>query len=198
MAQSTASQRMLQTATVVLGPEAPEGAAGLSEGRKPWKSANKIDRALEVRHFLPQTLSNLLIHVIFSTRDRASLINEKLRPDLIAYIGGIVRNIGGQLIAGGGTSDHAHLLIRLPAAVSVADAMRAVKANSSGWVREQNVDFAWQAGYGASSVSQSNAREVEKYILRQEDHHRRIGFREELILLLRKHNVNYDERYLWE
>jgi putative transposase len=150
---------------------------------------------------MAQTLTNLLTHVIFSTKDRLPLIARSLKPDLLAYIGGIVRELGGKLLAANGTADHVHLLLRLPPTAALADALRVVKTNSSRWVHETNKGhrkFRWQAGYAAFSVSESNVPEVTRYIGAQEGHHRRISFREELVAFLKKHGVEYDERYIWE
>ena len=102
---------------------------------------------------------------------------------------------------GDGPADHGHLLLALPASVSVADAMRVVKTNSSRWVHEQwpqRRSFAWQTGYGAFSVSRSNVEEVDRYIANQEEHHRHVSFREEFLAFLKRHGVAYDPRYVWE
>ncbi|HMD98346.1 MAG TPA: IS200/IS605 family transposase [Terriglobia bacterium] len=148
---------------------------------------------------MAQTFSNLLTHVIFSTKDRFPLISSELRPDLLAFMGGIVRELNGKALTVGGTADHVHLLVNLPPTLAIADALRVVKANSSKWVHETKgrSKFAWQAGYGAFSVSQSNAASVIKYIAGQEEHHRGFTFQEELLTLLKKHGIPYDERYIW-
>ena len=147
------------------------------------------------------TYTNLLCHIIFSTKDREPRIESKLAPDLYAYIGGTVRNEGGRLIEAGGTTDHVHLLALLPPAVSVSDMLRKIKANSSNWMNEDNQQappFAWQAGYGAFAVSESAKNDVIAYIANQDEHHRHRSFKEEFLDFLRKHNVEYDERYIWE
>ena len=125
---------------------------------------------------MPKTFTNLLIHAIFSTKGRTPSIDAELRPRLFAYMGGVVREIQGTPLIVNGAEDHAHLLFGLPATASVAEVMRVVKANSSKWVHEQwpaRSDFAWQSGYGAFSVSQSNAEAVRRYIADQEEHHRK-------------------------
>lgn len=127
------------------------------------------------------------------------LIGPGLRSDLHAYMGGIIRELGGHALTINGTADHVHLLIAMPPAIAVADAARVIKANSSKWVREKHVhNFGWQTGYGAFSVSQSMVSEVTKYITRQESHHQKVTFQEELVAFLKKHNVAYDERYIWK
>jgi REP element-mobilizing transposase RayT len=136
---------------------------------------------------------------VFSTKNREPLILPDWRPDLHAYIGGIVRNRRGELIAAGGIPDHIHLLVRLTADRAVADAVRDIKAVTSGW-RHENGDprFAWQGGYGAFTVSKSMVETVSRYIDRQEERHRVQTFQEEFLDLLRRHGIDYDERYLWD
>ncbi len=150
---------------------------------------------------MAQTFSNLLIHVIFSTKNREPHIDPQLKPDLMGYMGGIVREMKGCALAINGTADHVHLLLRLPPTISVADALRVLKTNSSRWVHESSRSrrgFGWQAGYGAFSVSESNIPNVIRYISNQETHHRRIRFQEEFVTFLKKHKIKYDERYIWE
>ena len=149
---------------------------------------------------MAHTLANLLTHVIFSTKDRQPLLTPDLRPGLLAYLGGIVRNIHGKLIDSNARPDHVHCLLSLPPALAVAEALRVIKSNSSLWVHEtwQRAAFAGQAGYGAFSVSQSNVPAVVKYIQDQEQHHRKISFQEEFIAFLKAQGIAYDERYIWE
>ena len=149
---------------------------------------------------MASTLTNLVLHVVFSTKERSPMIRTELREKLYAYMVGIVRGEGGELFAIGGNADHVHMLLKHPAAVSVAELLRLVKSNSSKWANEQTVTrkmFGWQRGYAAFSVSQSLVQRVGEYINRQESHHRKISFQEELISLLKKHGVDYDERYIW-
>ena len=150
---------------------------------------------------MAHTFTNLLTHIIFSTKDRRLHIDTELQAPLLAYLGAIVRELHGSALTINGTVDHVHLLLRLPATLSLADAMRVIKTNSSRWVHEQwpsRSTFGWQTGYGAFSVSQSNVGAVVRYIAGQEEHHRRVSFQEELITYLRKHGIEYDERYIWE
>jgi len=147
---------------------------------------------------MAQTFSNLLTHVIFSTKDRLPFIGAELKPDLFSYMGGIVRELNGKALTINGTADHVHLLLNFPPILGVADALRVVKANSSRWAREGGRrKFAWQARYGAFSVSQSNLLAVAKYIADQEAHHRKATFEQEFLALLKKHGLPYDERYVW-
>ena len=144
--------------------------------------------------------TRLLTHVIFSTKGRSPSIETEIRSELHAYLGGIVRELGGTALAIKGTADHVHVLLRLPPDVSMAEALRVMKANSSRWVHQRwprRRAFAWQAGYGAFSVSESNVPAIVKYISNQEAHHRKISYQEEFLQFLKRHSIAYDERYLW-
>ena len=147
---------------------------------------------------MAHTFINLLTHVIFSTKDRQPMIGTEIRGELFAYLGGLTRELKGKPYGINGTNDHVHMLISLPPNVSTSDALRFIKANSSGWLREKwKRAFAWQLGYAAFSVSKSNAPAVLRYIANQEAHHKRVAFKDELIDFLRKNQIDYDERYLW-
>lgn len=148
---------------------------------------------------MPHTHTNLLTHIIFGTKGRMPLVEADLKPQLHAYMGGIIREVGGKAYVVNGTSDHVHLLISLPPARSLSDAVRVLKANSSRWMHGQNKAgrFGWQPGYGAFSVSQSNVKAVAAYIEGQEEHRRKVSFRVEFVAFLKKHDIDVDERYLW-
>lgn len=149
---------------------------------------------------MAHTFTDPLIHAVFSTSGRRPLIGDSIRPDLHAYIGGIVRQLGAPVIVIGGTADHVHLLTRLPAHLAVADCMRVLKTNSSRWVKErwpEQRPFGWQGGYGAFSVSESSRDTVVRYICNQVRHHERISYRDEFLALPKRHGVAYDERYVW-
>ncbi len=147
---------------------------------------------------MSHSLCSLHTHVVFSTKDRLPLIRNDFRPALWAYLGGIIRGLDGKAIIINGMKDHVHMLLKLPPTLAVADCMRFVKANSSKWLRQTgHPKFAWQAGYAAFSVSTSNLPQVTNYIRDQERHHRRMSFQEEILRLLEKYGVSYDERYLW-
>jgi REP-associated tyrosine transposase len=149
---------------------------------------------------MAHTFANLLTHVIFSTKDRQPRISRDLKPDLLAYTGGIVRELRGKCVAANSMPDHVHLLLWFPPSMAIADAVRIVKTNSSRWAHQKSGrrGFAWQTGYGEFSVSQSSAGSVVKYIGEQEKHHRRVTFQEEFISFLKKNGLRYDERYIWE
>ncbi len=147
------------------------------------------------------TLTNLLYHIVFSTKLRQELLTTELRAELYPYIGGVIRGEKGRSINIGGTKDHVHVLAVFPPSISVSDMVRRIKANSSKWVNDQHkmrVHFSWQRGYGAFSVSESAVGGVSGYIDTQETHHKKMGFQDEFRLLLKKHNLPFDERYVWD
>lgn len=149
---------------------------------------------------MSHTATNLLIHLIFSTKDRNPFITAEIESDLHAYLGGIVRELGGVALSINGTSDHVHTLVRMPADQSVADIARLIKTNSSRWVHErwpEHGEFAWQTGYGAFTVSESSADTVQNYISSQREHHKKRSFQEEFLSFLRKNKIAVGERYLW-
>lgn len=160
-----------------------------------------IDRAVEdggILNPMSHTYSNLLYHVVFSTKDRASLMAKQIRPELFAYLGALVKELDGIPLIINGVDDHIHLLISLPPAVSPSDAMRFIKSNSSRWLSEKTgSDFGWQKGFGIFSVSRSGANAVVDYIRDQEIHHEKRDFREEFLTMLVKHGVEFEEKYLW-
>ena len=149
---------------------------------------------------MPQSFSALHCHVIFSTKHRQPQITSELQPRLFEYMGGILRSNSSALIAAGGVPDHVHLLISLGRTLSIADAIRLIKTNSSGWVHRelQFSDFQWQNGYGAFAVSYSNIDQVKTYLKNQEQHHRTLSFQDEFREFLRRHNLEWDERYVWD
>jgi REP element-mobilizing transposase RayT len=171
-------------------------AHGASRG---WETACSTSPggAAHVAH----SFSKLLYHVIFSTKNREPWLEAALKPGLFAYMAGIISELRGKALIINGPADHVHLLLSLPASLAVADAIRVLKTNSSKWVHETWPDrcaFGWQTGYGVFSVSRSNREQVWRYIADQEKHHRKGTFQEEFVALLKKHDIEYDEQYLWE
>lgn len=149
---------------------------------------------------MPKTYTNLLYHIVFSTRDRRPLITKERQSRLYEYVGGTLRGLGGISLAIGGIEDHMHLLAKLRPDKSLSSVLRDLKANSSGWMHDvfpEVRDFSWQNGYGAFSVSSSQVPNVEKYILNQEIHHRKRSFRDEFVEMLTINEVEFDERFLW-
>jgi putative transposase len=151
------------------------------------------------RSIIANTFTSLLYHIVFSTRDRVPAITEKVAGRLYEYVGGIVRGEEGSLLEIGGVADHVHLLTRFKSDRSVAEMVRLIKTNSSKWMNEEHRGvgrFSWQAGYGAFSVSESQVPAVQRYLRGQHEHHAKTTFEEELVALLKKHQVDYDPRYL--
>jgi REP-associated tyrosine transposase len=148
---------------------------------------------------MADTFTKLLFHIVFSTKRRQPFISDTLRKELYPYMEGILRRREGVLLNIGGTADHVHLLLRLKPDMSVSKIVQAIKAISSKWVHERPdlpQEFAWQSGYGAFSVSESQARTVWRYIEHQEEHHRKVSFEDELRGLLEKHGIEFDPAYL--
>jgi REP element-mobilizing transposase RayT len=151
---------------------------------------------------MPQSLARVVLHIVFTTKDRAPFLNDpELRERLCAYMAGILQNIGCEPILINAVEDHIHLLCNLSRTLAIAGLVEEVKKSSSKWIKEGNPacrDFFWQAGYGAFSVSQSNVEQVRAYVAAQEEHHRRISFQDEFRALCRKHGVEINERHVWD
>jgi len=148
---------------------------------------------------MSHTSGNILLHLIFSTQGRRPLIKSSFRDDLFAYLGGIVREMHATALIINGGSDHVHMLIRARPVHAAAEIARIVKTNSSRWVREKHSpEFAWQTGYGVFSVSESNVAAVTRYIAEQKEHHKKHSFQQEFVAFLKKNNLAYDERYIWD
>jgi putative transposase len=150
---------------------------------------------------MPSTYTNLLYHIIFSTKNREPIIEEVWKEELYRYLGGILRAEGGVCIEINGMPDHVHSLAKIKPAISVADMLKLIKANSSKWVNDEKAvgrSFGWQIGYAAFSVSESQVEAVRRYIRNQQEHHRKQSFQDELVALLKRHGVEYDPRYLWD
>ena len=141
------------------------------------------------------------VHYIFSTKNRLPTIDQRIKDRLWSFIGGIAKNNRMKALCIGGTNNHAHALLSIPATITVAKAVQLLKGGSSKWVNENFPDqsnFAWQTGYSAFSVSASQMTGTIAYILNQEKHHHRKTFQEEYLAFLKKHRIAYDERYLWD
>lgn len=141
---------------------------------------------------MAHTYPNVLVHCIFSTKQRTNSIPPELQEKLEMYFVGIGKGHGIPVLCAGGTSNHAHVLLALPPTVPLAKAVQVLKANSSRWLGEHGFDFSWQEGYGAFSVSASQADVVRNYIANQAEHHAKHSFEDEFVSLLRKSNVGYD------
>jgi REP-associated tyrosine transposase len=151
---------------------------------------------------MPQSLSAVYVHLVFSTKERQPFLRDlNARESLHAYLGGISKTLDCPPIIVGGIEDHVHLLTRFGRTITQAEWVKELKRVSNLWLKEQNrtyADFQWQGGYADFSVSPSNLERVKRYIANQEEHHRKLNFQDELRALLRKHNVEWDERYVWD
>lgn len=150
---------------------------------------------------MPQSYTNLLYHIVYSTKERQPIISPDLQLRLYNYIGGMIRQRGGICLAIGGMADHVHILVKLRPDKALSDVLRDIKANSTGWMHDvfpQMTDFSWQRGYGAFTVSSSQVEKVRNYILNQDEHHRKYGtFRDEFIKILQANGIDFDEKFLW-
>ena len=146
------------------------------------------------------TLTNLVAHIIFGTKNRFPVIAETIEPRLYEYMGGIIRGEGSILLAIGGMPDHIHVLAKIRANQSMVEMVKRIKGNSSRWINNNRLvdeHFGWQDGYGAFSVSQSQYDLVKQYILGQKEHHKKRTFQEEFVDFLAKQGIEFNEKYLW-
>ena len=150
---------------------------------------------------MAQSLARLHVHLVFSTKNRERIITDSVRPMLHAYMATVLQNLDSPADLINSVDDHVHILFDLARTVAISTVVEDVKKSSSKWIKTQGSEFAtfaWQAGYGAFSVSKSNAQTVRDYIAKQQEHHRRTTFQDEYRLFLERHRVAFDERYVWE
>ncbi len=150
---------------------------------------------------MPQSLSSLLTHVVFSTKNREPLLSGPAADEIHPYLSGVLNNMHCPSIQTGGVSDHVHLFFRISRTASISEVVETVKVSSSKWIKTKGPKFAefhWQSGYGAFSVSQSDADAVVTYIRNQPEHHRKVTFQEEYRKFLERYAISYDERYVWD
>jgi REP element-mobilizing transposase RayT len=150
---------------------------------------------------MPQSLSYLLVHIVFSTKDRAPILDASVRPALHAYLAVVARNAGCECYRVGGVADHVHFAVRISRTITIAQLIEELKTSSSKWLKTQTPDlahFAWQSGYGAFSVGPADLETLRQYIDTQEEHHRTRTFQEEYRAFLKRYDVEFDERYVWD
>jgi putative transposase len=150
---------------------------------------------------MPQSLARIHIHLVFSTKYREPLITDPIRESLHGYMAVVLQNLGCAPVLINSVEDHIHLLFDLARTVSISQAVEDVKKASSKWIKTQGAEFAtfaWQSGYGAFAVSESNVEMVRNYIAKQREHHRTKSFQEEYRQFLERHRVTFDERYVWD
>ena len=151
---------------------------------------------------MPQSLARVVLHVVFSTKNRVPFLRDaEVRTRMHAYMAGVLQHIGCEPILINGVEDHVHILCNLSRTVTIAQLAEEAKKSTSKWMKEQGAhcrDFFWQGGYGSFSVNQSNVEKVCTYIATQEEHHRAVSFQDEFRALCRKHGIEMDERYVWD
>jgi putative transposase len=150
---------------------------------------------------MPQSLANIYVHLIFSTKERFPFLSPEVRPDLHSYMSTVLANLNSPAVLINSVEDHVHILFNMGRTVTLAQVVEDVKKSSSKWIKTQGLSFskfAWQAGYGGFSVSESNTPKVANYIQNQEEHHRVKTFQEEYREFLTKHKIQFDERYVWD
>ena len=150
---------------------------------------------------MPHSLSSILIHLIFSTKNREPLLTPEIETELYPYLASIFNAMKSPALIINGTSDHLHTLFSLSRVVTIADIVEEVKTESSKWIKTKGREFRnfhWQSGYGAFSIGQSQAPTVKRYIARQKEHHRRVTFQDEYRKFLKAYDIEYDERYVWD
>jgi putative transposase len=150
---------------------------------------------------MSQSLSRILLHLVFSTKNREPWLTPSIRPRVFAYLAEVGRDQGCEVYRVGGVADHVHLAVQLSRTLAVADFVKKVKQTSSGWIKENgenHAGFAWQAGYGAFSLGALQLPALIEYIDGQEEHHRTRGFQDEFREFLKKYEIEYDERYVWD
>ena len=150
---------------------------------------------------MPQSLAKVHIHLVFSTKNHRPYLFDTVRPVLHAYLATVLKNTGCHPIALGSVEDHIHILVAQSRTIALSKVVETLKTSSSKWLKKQDTrlsHFAWQAGYGAFSVSASHVQTVRSYIARQSEHHRKASFKDEFRSLLRTNDIAYDERYVWD
>lgn len=150
---------------------------------------------------MAQSLSSILIHLVFSTKNREPFITPAVETELHPYMAKIFRELKSPSLAIDGTSDHVHILFSLARVITIADLVEEVKTNTSKWIKTKGREFRnfhWQKGYGGFSIGQSNVASLRRYIRGQKDHHRRVTFQDEYRKFLKAYGIDYDERYVWD
>ncbi|MCG2794011.1 MAG: IS200/IS605 family transposase [Weeksellaceae bacterium] len=148
-----------------------------------------------------QSLNKIYVHLVFSTKHRKPLITDLIKEELFSYLGGICKNLECNPIQVGGYQDHIHILCILSKKIALMKLIEEVKSHSSKWIKTKGVafeNFYWQNGYGAFSVNPTELEIVKNYIVNQKEHHRKKTFQEEFLAFLKKYNVEYDEKYIWD
>lgn len=150
---------------------------------------------------MPQSLVKNYVHIVFSTKHREDFIDENIEKELFAYIATLCKDFGSLALQIGGTDNHIHILCSLSRKIALMKLVQEIKAHSSKWIKtkgEKYKNFFWQNGYGAFSVSEESVYVVIHYIKNQRKHHQQIPYKDEMIGILQKHKMDYDEKYMWD
>lgn len=150
---------------------------------------------------MAQSLADIILHIVFSTKERLPMIKPTTEEDLYGYISGICNNLKCPVIKINGVEDHIHILLHLARTMDTSTLISKIKSSSSRWIKSQGTDyhyFAWQDGFGAFSVSRSNLDGAIRYVSAQKEHHKTISFKDELLAMLERAQIKYDEKYLWD
>jgi putative transposase len=149
---------------------------------------------------MANTLTDLIYHIVFSTKNRSPIIHSGIQEDLYSYIAGIAKGQEALVIQIGGVADHVHIVLQLKPTHKLSEVIQKIKGHSSKWINQQNnttTKFQWQEGYGVFTVSASQKPLVIQYVKEQEKHHKKITFKDELVMFLKRHHIEYDEKYIW-
>lgn len=179
-----------------------------TQERLPWEpsahpiNSERVESNSCNPQYRPHAATKILVHIVFSTKDRRPFLCDfALREELHQYLGGILTNHDCQPIITGGVEDHVHLLFTLSRTYEVATLVKELKRGSSIWIKTKNPDlrdFAWQNGYGIFSIGFSQIEPTRAYIAGQEEHHRKVSFQDEFRKILKRYEVQFDERYVWD
>ncbi len=168
---------------------------------EPWKQIYKSPIGATSKYTMPQSLIRNYLHITFSTKNRYPFIDSEISEELYRYLGGICKNLECNPIIVGGYTDHIHMLCLLSQKIPLMKLIEQVKSHSSKWIKTKNSKYSkfyWQNGYGAFSVNPKEIAKVKTYILTQEEHHKKKTFQEEYLGFLKKYNIEYDDRYVWD
>jgi putative transposase len=183
---------------------APKGIDNRAQGNALGIEVGKFSPALKGRDTqtrMPQSLAKIIVHLVYSTKNRERVLTEQIRDELHRYTGGILRELGSPALLINSVEDHVHIVFSLTRTRTISEIVEAVKIGTSKWLKTKGSEFSqfhWQSGYGVFSVSQSNLDDVLKYVANQPEHHRRKTFQEEYRELLKRYQIEYDEKYVWD